>query len=91
MLILLGAALFAFGLLLFSLGVAVWLIGLAIRIAVLLVQVVLLITMAGIAVYSWLHQRAKVTVLEGEILPPEPTHTPKRGSLPALPFDPTPI
>jgi hypothetical protein len=71
MLILLGAALFAFGAALFGLGVAVWLIGLALRLAVRLFQLALLIVWAGVIVYSRLRQRPKVTVLEGEVLPPQ--------------------
>jgi hypothetical protein len=78
MLILLGAALFAFGMLLFSVGVAIWLLGLALCFAVRLFQLVLLIIMAGIAFASWLQQRRKVTVLEGEILPPERRVLPER-------------
>jgi hypothetical protein len=81
MLILVSAALFGFGLLLFSLGVAVWL---AIRIAIRLFQLGLLIVWTSAAVYSRLRQRRKVTVLEGEILPPErralPVNTPTPSS-----------
>jgi hypothetical protein len=71
MLILLGAALFAFGLLLFGVGVTIYLIGLILRVAIRLFQLVLLLVWAGVAVCSWLRQRRKVTVLEGDILPPE--------------------
>jgi hypothetical protein len=79
MLILLGAALFAFGLLLFGVGVTVYLIGLILRVAIRLFQLVLLLVWAGVAVCSWLRQRRKVTVLEGEILPPERRALPDRS------------
>jgi hypothetical protein len=71
MLILFAAALFGFGLLLFGVGVTVYLIGLILRVAIRLFQLVLLLVWAGVAVCSWLRQRRKATVLEGEILPPE--------------------
>jgi hypothetical protein len=79
MLILFGAALFGFGLVLFSLGVAVWLLGLAMRVAIRLLQLGLLLVWAGVAVTSWLQQRRKVVVLEGDILPPERWALPDRS------------
>ena len=78
MLILLGAALFVFGLLLFSLGVTVYLIGLILRVAIRLFQLTLLLVWVGVIVCSRLQQRRKVTVLEGEILPPERRALPGR-------------
>jgi hypothetical protein len=86
MLILLGAVLFTFGLLLFSLGVTVWLVGLALRVAIRLFQLGLLIVWAGFAGYRWLHQRKKVTALEGEILPPLPRALPDRSHVRRLLF-----
>jgi hypothetical protein len=73
MLILFAAALFGFGLMLFVLGLAVWLLGLAIRIALWLLQLGLLLVWVGLAFVHWLRQRRKVTVLEGEVLPPQRT------------------
>jgi hypothetical protein len=78
MLILLGTALFAFGLLLFGVGVTVYLIGLILRVAIKLFQLVLLLVWVGVIVCSRLQQRRKVTVLEGEILPPERRALPGR-------------
>jgi hypothetical protein len=78
MLLLFSATLFGFGLLLFALGLAVWLIGLALRVAIRLFQLGLLIVWAGVIVYSRLRHRPKVTVLEGEILPPERRALPGR-------------
>jgi hypothetical protein len=78
MLILLGAALFAFGLLLFGVGVFVYLIGLILRVAIRLFQPVLLLVWEGVIICGRLRQRRKVTVLEGEILPPQPRALPNR-------------
>jgi hypothetical protein len=84
MLILLGGALFGFGLLLFAAGVTVYLIGLAIRIAIRLSQLGLLLVLAGIAFASWIRQRGKMEVLEGEVLPPQRALPDRRRITPLL-------
>jgi hypothetical protein len=71
MLLLVSVALLGFGLLLFSLGVAIWLLGLIIRTTIRLFQLGLLLVWAGIAFARWIRQRKTVTVLEGEVLPPQ--------------------
>jgi hypothetical protein len=68
-----------FGLLLFGVGVTVYLIGLILRVAIRLFQLGLLLVWAAVAVCSWLRQRRKVTVLEGEILPLERRALPDRS------------
>jgi hypothetical protein len=84
MLILLGGALFGFGLLLFGLGVTVYLIGLILRVFIRLFQFGLLLVLAGIAFASWIRQRKKVVVLEGEVLPPQRALPDRRPITPLL-------